>query len=186
MKKYTFGLMVLLFLYGFLYSTNTSKSSIPEPRFENRSQFYVMGVSLRDNSDPTEKMRLWLDLYRVQSGIPNVVPGAEFGVTYYAPDYDLTTRKGIVYLIGNEVSAPEYVPIGLTLRAVPQARYAVFEHRGTMDKLSDTYNYIFSEWLPKHKVRALGQDIFERYDSRFSFDSEESVLEIWVPVPPAE
>lgn len=183
MKKRTFGLMVLLCLYGFLNGSGSSRASAPEPRFETRSKFQVMGVSLRDNNDPTEKMRLWLNLYRVQSGIPNAVAGAEFGVTYYASDYNPSSQKGIIYLIGNEVQSAEYIPSGMTLRTIPEARYAVFEHRGTIDTLGDTYKYIFSDWLPKHKVRALGQDIFEKYDSRFSFDSEDSVMEIWVPVP---
>lgn len=186
MKIHHIGLLLLLILYGFMYGATAPGNGIPEPRFENRGEFTVMGVSLRDNNDPTARMRLWLDLYRMQSAIPNAVPGTEYGVTHYAPDYDPATQKGIVYLIGNEVSSVDYVPSGMVQRVVPAARYAVFEHRGAMERLGETYNYIFGEWLPTHKVRALGQDIFERYDARFSFDSEDSVLEIWVPVPPAD
>ncbi len=186
MKKYFPGLLVLLFLWVNMCVASATANPVPEPRFEARESFHVMGISLRDNFEPTAKMRVWIDLYRVQSAIPNVVPGAEYAVTYYAQDYDPSTQKGIVFLVGNEVSSPDDIPTGVTLRTVPAATYAVFEHHGSMESVQETYNYIFSDWMKKHKVRPLGQDIFERYDSRFSFESEESVLEIWVPVPEAK
>ncbi len=185
MKKYLTGLMVLLFLCGYLNASNAADKSVPEPRFEVRTAFHVMGLSLRDNFDPAARIRAWVDLYRVQTAFPNMVPGVEYAITYYAPDYDPATQKGIVFLVGNEVSAPDEPPVGITLRTVPAARYAVFEHHGPIETISDTYGYIFSTWMPKHKVQPLGQDIFERYDARFSFDSQDSIIEIWVPVPPA-
>jgi predicted transcriptional regulator YdeE len=49
------------------------------------------------------------------------------------------------YVAGIAVGQVDDVPEGLTLRAIPASRYAVFEC--TVQTISDTYDWIFCHWL---------------------------------------
>jgi AraC family transcriptional regulator len=82
-----------------------------------------------------------------------------------------------------EVSEPGEVPEGMVVRHIPAYRYAVFTHKGRLDTLGDTYQYIYQTWLPQSGV-TLHPDKFdlELYDDRWISDSEESAFDILVAI----
>ena len=69
------------------------------------------------------------------------------------------------YLAGMAVTDVQGVPEGLTLREVPGSRYAVFEC--TVATISDTYDWIFDQWLKEAPYPRPGEGSsradFERY-----------------------
>jgi len=68
---------------------------------------------------------------------------------------------------------------------VPAARYAVFEHHGLLDKMHQTYEYIFGVWMPENGYVMADADSLEVYDERFKVGKDDSVFEIWVPITKA-
>lgn len=93
------------------------------------------------------------------------------------PDKDLYT-----FIAGMAVSETTGIPQGMIAHTVPEANFAVFEHRGLMDKMHQTYEYIFGIWLQENSYVMAEADSLEIYDERFIVDSPDSVFEIWVPV----
>lgn len=52
------------------------------------------------------------------------------------------------------------------VQKIAGGRYAVFLHKGPFDKLAQTYNAIFSGWLPESKVKLRNVPCFEIYLNR--------------------
>lgn len=81
-----------------------------------------------------------------------------------------------------EVSSVDSVPEGMESRTLAGGEYAIFIHRGTPDMFFDTFQFIFSDWLPNSEFELDSRESFEvlgeRYDP-FDVNSEE---EIWMPV----
>ena len=76
------------------------------------------------------------------------------------------------------------IPDGFTARDIQPHRYMVVEHVGAMDKIYDTYWKIYQELLPSTEFRPISDDFihFERYDYRFHWNQENSIIEIWIPI----
>ena len=53
-----------------------------------------------------------------------------------------------------------------------------------MDNLYETYRKIYQEILPNTDYTPLQEEFlhFERYDYRFHWNSDNSVIEIWIPI----
>ena len=76
------------------------------------------------------------------------------------------------------------VPDDFMIKEIPPQKYLVVEHIGPMENIYNTYSNIYNVILPECKyvpdqTRFLH---FERYDSRFQWNRNDSVIEIWVPV----
>jgi AraC family transcriptional regulator len=67
-------------------------------------------------------------------------------------------------------------------KVVPAGRYAVFTHKGKLDKLEHTMSYIYGSWLPKSGEELREAADLEIYDERFKFGSDDSELDIYIPV----
>ena len=85
------------------------------------------------------------------------------------------------YLAGCENTGDE-VPENFELKYIPAGRYVVFTHKGKLNTIKETYNYIFGHWIHKTKDEYREAPELELYDERFSEDSESSEMDIYVPV----
>ncbi len=76
------------------------------------------------------------------------------------------------------------VPKDFVLKEIKKQKYLVVDHIGAMDKIYDTYRIIYQEILPNvnyvpYKDKFLH---FERYNDRFHWNKENSMIGIWVPI----
>ena len=76
------------------------------------------------------------------------------------------------------------IPEVFTSKEITSHNYLVIEHVGAMDKIYDTYTKLYQEILPNTEYMLLQDDFlhFERYDYRFHWNKESSVIEIWLPI----
>jgi len=77
------------------------------------------------------------------------------------------------------------IPAGMLAYTVPQAEYAIFEHHRLMDKMHQTYEYIYSVWLQENGYVMAEADALEIYDQRFEANEPDSIFENWVPIKKA-
>ncbi len=76
------------------------------------------------------------------------------------------------------------VPDEFIGKEIKSHKYLVVEHAGAMDKIYDTYKEIYQKILPNSQY-ILEQDEFlhfEKYDRRFHWNRENSIIEIWIPI----
>ena len=75
-------------------------------------------------------------------------------------------------------------PEGFLYKKIPSYKYLVVEHIGAMDKIYETYGKIYQEIIPSTSYIPIKDIIlhFEKYDYRFHWNSDNSVIEIWIPI----
>lgn len=76
------------------------------------------------------------------------------------------------------------IPESFILKEVKSHRYLVVQHRGPIDKIYDTYKIAYQEILPNNSYVLLQEEFlhFEKYDFRFHWNREDSIIEIWIPI----
>jgi len=164
-----------------VYSQHLRKGEIVmTPRFEHLDAFTVIGLAGQFTMENNTIPQLW-DKFNPRA---NEVKDAKYdcclGLCFYVPNYE--AGKPFTYMAGRIVNKVGELPQGMTMREVPAADYAVFEHKGPLDTLQKTYDYIFREWLPASEYDMAPQDDFEWYDYRFKWGQPDSIFEIWIPI----
>lgn len=91
---------------------------------------------------------------------------------------------GLSYMAAVPVTAVAQVPEGMVARTLPAGRYAVFTHKGAVEKMSDTFAYIYGTWMPGQKeLEPRHAPDFEYYDLRFDPEHPEtSEVDIYIPI----
>ena len=76
------------------------------------------------------------------------------------------------------------IPDGFIYKDIQSYKYLAVEHIGSMDNLYETYRKIYQEILPNTDYTPLQEEFlhFERYDYRFHWNRENSIIEIWIPI----
>ena len=87
------------------------------------------------------------------------------------------------YVAATEVENDEEIPEGMVYREIPDHTYLVFTHHGKLDKLGETYKYIYETWIPQsnHILHPSKFDM-EVYTDEFIFNSDESKFYIYVAI----
>lgn len=76
------------------------------------------------------------------------------------------------------------IPDGFIYKEIPSYRYLVVEHIGAMERIYETYRKIYQEIIPSTPYIPIKDTIlhFERYDYRFHWYRDNSIIEIWLPI----
>jgi len=149
-----------------------------KPRFEYGHFLLIAGLGGRFTADTTKGIPdLW------EKFIPEIgkVPGQKSEVTYGIccnPD----GKGGFEYIAGVEISKLDDLPDKYRWVEVQPQHYAVFQHKGSLDQLPQTFQYIWKTWLPQSGYQAADAPEFERYSEDFNPKLNTGVLEIWLPL----
>jgi AraC family transcriptional regulator len=108
-------------------------------------------------------------------------PGVRYGVMYWRSESERSHPDELQYIAGARVGSAEDIPYAMTYFEVPAATYAIFTHRGSLEKLTETIRYIDRTWAPASEYKHSGIEI-ERYDSHYRQNTDDSVMEYSVSV----
>ncbi len=144
----------------------------------------VVGVSTFVSSDNNLIPMLWERFMERCSEIKGIAKEkVMLGVSYAMQPMSEENKFSFFHLVGYIVNDTKNLPEGMTYKIIPKHKYAKFQHKGKLESLMKTYNCIYSEWLPAapyvYDEKACE---FEWYDERFIPDSDESVMDIFVPI----
>ena len=132
-----------------------------EPEIIELEAFTVLGLMERFTSETEDFEGIWKRFMQYHDQIHALSTDK----AYYGANFGTEDERQMEYLAGMAVEGGESIPKGLTLREVPASRYAVFEC--TVKTISDTYDWIFGEWLPTALYGRPGEGSpkadFERY-----------------------
>lgn len=98
--------------------------------------------------------------------------------------YAVMERKGNALFYYCAIPKQTTVPDGFEVKSLAEHTYLVVEHAGAMNKIYDTYTIIYQYLLPELNIKPVSDDFlhFERYDYRFHWNEDNSIIEIWVPI----
>lgn len=156
-----------------------------EPELYVQPGLQLVGMSTRFFSVDSEKNNiadklpgLWGSFLARIGEIEHTVPGICYGIVQQTPEQ----ADELEYLAAIEVTASTSLPAGLERRTLPSARYARFAHRGKVQELDQTVNYIYSSWLARSGMRhTYGADI-ELYGAQYHPEAAHSVVHYAIPV----
>jgi AraC family transcriptional regulator len=122
---------------------------------------------------------MWNKFLTRQEEIKHITGDCNYGACFGEPEG--VAEGEFEYVACWEVTDTNNIPEGMVVRQVPAYRYAVFTHKGKLDTLADTYNYIYETWLPQ-SGEEVHPDKFdmEPYDDRFIQNSDDSEFDILV------
>lgn len=83
-----------------------------------------------------------------------------------------------------EVADYENVPIGLETFNLAGGLYAVFLYIGLSSAASETFQYIYSKWLPDSEYSLDDRPHFELLGEKYKNNDPGSEEEIWIPIKP--
>jgi AraC family transcriptional regulator len=161
-----------------------------EPKFVTLPEMKVAGLSTRfiqilspDANNQPVVPTLWREFLKRLSelrGRRNL--SVTLGICIPIPEAERKHPDEWRYLAGSEVEKGSPLPSGMELVTIPSGRYAVFTHRGRLESLPHTYNYIHGAWFPRCRATLRDALDFELYDERFKPESDDSELDIYIPV----
>ena len=163
-----------------IQSLKEQKENKMEPKIITKPAFKAVGMSYVGKNEQGEIGQMWGTFNQRAAEIP-MRGTCAYGLCFTNPE-DAADGE-FEYVAAFEVPNNETVPEGMVYREVPEHKYAVFTHHGKLDKLSETYEYIYNTWLPQSGLEIhLSKYDMEVYDERFLPNSDNSAFDIYVAV----
>lgn len=172
------------------YLQHLTKSINMTPQFKDCPEKLIVGMGATfisvlspDRNNFIVIPKLWSEYIARAHEIPHRTGGCGIGLCTRPPEGCARAHpEECYYVAGTEVTKIENVPAGMTSIKAPAGRYAVFTHKGKVELIGHTMNYIYSTWLPRSGVELREAPDLEIYDNRFNPNSDDSELDIWIPV----
>jgi len=150
-------------------------------RIEVLDDFSVVGQRIKLTGHQKDNLILAIDFWKKFNGQLKKNYLVQFGHwTKYA--FMERTQQGLFYFCA--VPKKVIVPNGFEEKRISGKQYLVATYVGKMADIYEAYEKLYKEILPNSGYQ-LDQEAFlhfEKYDERFKWQKDDSVIEIWVPV----
>jgi AraC family transcriptional regulator len=151
------------------------------PIVEDRPALRVAGLMTLVEAGADRPGVLWDLLARC---LEPVEPVERYGIAHY-PEGGM--QQGWLYLAGVVLAARAMADTALVVQDLPAQRYACFVHKGSIQNLGLTLDYVFGTWLPQSGETWSRPLVVERYgqDPRHAA-AEDSEIEVYLPLQDRE
>ena len=148
-----------------------------------REALKVVGMKIHTSIEENCIPQLWKDFIDRMNELDKVaVPDCSLGICLNESVTEYKEDSKFDYLACRVVKDDSVVPAGMDYREIPVQLVAVFTHFGSLETLSETYDYIYDKWLPESEYKLITADEIEWYDSRFKFGEKDSQMDIHIPI----
>ena len=164
-----------------------------EPEIIQRESFTLVGMeahfisALSPNTNNFQVVpQLWDRFVDRIEEIEGRSDEACYGLIITQPERERSHPDELLYVAGASVRGVDSLPEDMVCHRVRASTFAVITHRGPIANLPETIRCALEVWLPGSGYRWNLLEV-ERYDHRFSIESpEESEMEIWMGIVPAD
>ena len=152
-----------------------------QPTIVTKPVIKAVGISYIGKNQHDEIGLLWGSFIARLNEPRRINPQVSYGLCF--SEVENAQEGEFEYVAAVEVADDQAIPAGMVYREVPSHKYAVFTHHGKLEKLSETYQYIYNTWLPQSGMQ-LHPDKFdmEVYAEDFKLGSDESKFYIYVAI----
>lgn len=148
------------------------------PRVVDEQLLRIVGLADRCSFDTTITIPAqWQQFMACYDPIPHKRDRIPVGVTRAADD-----DGQFEYVCGVEVHRFGERPSGLCHLEIPPRQYAVFEHRGHVSTIYETYRGIWDEAMPASGLAVADAPVVERHNPTFNPRTGEGGLTLWIPL----
>ena len=153
-----------------------------QPTIVSRPAFKAIGISYIGKNEHDEIGQMWGRFNRRSKEIQSINETEAFGLCFSTIAKPALPGE-FEYVACLEVADDSAVPTGMVYRQVPAYKYAVFTHHGKLDKLGETYQFIYNTGLAQAGLKPHPDKFdMEVYDEGFTLGSDESKYYIYVAV----
>lgn len=146
----------------------------------------LVGMHQKMNRANDKTAQLWQGFMPRRKEIKGAELDSFYSVNIYPNNYNPATflpTNEFVKWAAVKVEGDLGIPKGMDQLIIPEGKYAVFQHKGSMPKFIENIMFIFNEWLPNSEFELDDRPHFELlpadYPGPMDANAEE---EIWVPV----
>lgn len=157
------------------------------PEIDQQRQMTLVGLRTTfystdsDKNNVSDKLPpLWQAFLSRLAEIKNTTGEFCYGVVRQLED----ASDELEYYCAIEVTNTDEIPQGMQAVTIEPATYAKFTHRGSVSKIDNTINYIYSTWLAQSSHQHTYQADLEFYGADYSPVSEQSVMHYAIPIKP--
>jgi AraC family transcriptional regulator len=157
-----------------------TKSALPleAPRFADQGMVRVVGLAESCSFQTTTQIPAqWQRFMEYYASVPAKLDRIPVGVSRAVDD-----EGQFEYICAVEVARFGDVPKELLKLELPPRKYAVFEHRGHVSALGDTYFSIWNEVLPTLSRVVANAPVLERHNPAFNPRTGEGGIALWIPL----
>jgi len=139
-------------------------------------EFKSVGITYFGNNMNGEIPKLW----QVFNSRYNDIANKSKSMLCYGICEDMPDAEGrFHYTACAEVDNFLNIPEGMEAKVVPAGKYAVYTFIGSLDKLGEFYENIFTKWMPAAGYQMDGRPQFELYDERYMNNGE---FDLYMPI----
>ena len=148
-----------------------------------RGALKVVGMKIHTNIEENRIPQLWNDFIARMDELDKIaVPDCSLGICLNETGSEFQEDSMFYYMVCKVVKDDRVIPSGMEYHEISSQLVAVFTHLGSLDTLSETYDYIYDKWLPESEYKLFTADEIEWYDSRFKFGEKDSQIDIHIPI----
>jgi len=140
-------------------------------QLKEREPFTIVGIPINTSVQNASKdcPKVWGEFIPRAEEIKNPKGKIMYSVCKETSGCDFRYTAGM--------ESDEAAPEGMIIEKVPKEKWAVYEHKGKIDKLNETYAFIMEDM----KKQGLKEKKFwlEVYDERYKHEQDDSMFEIW-------
>jgi AraC family transcriptional regulator len=153
--------------------------ALEEPEIVTVGPFNFVGLSERVSfaNAPRLVPGLWRQFMPHYESIPDKAQPIPAGVTT-----TLDEDGNFDYVCAVEVKRFGDVPAPLVKVTVPKQTYAVFQHRGHISTVNQTFDAIWNDWFPLHDKTTADGPSLERANPGFNTMTGNGGETLWVPI----
>jgi AraC family transcriptional regulator len=167
----------------YLEHINTGLNTVPEIYVQKemhlvglRTSFF--GTDSEKNNIGEKLPPLWQQFLARLSEIGNTVGDTCYGIVRQLKE----NSDELEYFCAIEVMEPTDILEGMVAITIPASTYAKFTHKGAINLIDNTINYIYSTWLPQSGKRHTNAADLEFYGAGYSPVSDESIMHYAIPI----
>ncbi|HKD22374.1 MAG TPA: AraC family transcriptional regulator [Rhizomicrobium sp.] len=155
-------------------------ASLEPPEIVPDGPLHFIGLSQRtsfgtaDKTVPAQWRRFMAEEYERIADKAEAIPVGVYTNLDDDGNFDFVTAA--------EVERASDVPKGLVKVTVPKQTYAVFQHRGHVSTIGQTYDAIWNDWLPFSQWKSGDGASLERANPTFDPRTGNGGHTIWIPV----
>lgn len=159
-----------------------------QPKIEERDGFYLVGLGSTFERGQTEGIgqMLWPSFVKRIDEIHGIRGRSGDNLKTYGVCQEIWENGQIQdkfkYYAAVEVEPETVPPNGLELIHLKKQKYAIFEHRGGLQALQLTNQYIWGTWLPQSGYELAPASDLEVYPEDFRPEGTDTPIELWVPL----
>jgi AraC family transcriptional regulator len=157
-----------------------------EPVIKTLTEKKLIGKRLIMSLADNRTRDLWKSFMPRRKEVKNYIGTELYSIQRYDPLYfnNFNPNADFEKWAAVEVTDFNVVPDQMETILLPGGLYAVFIHIGAAGKGQETFNYIFTAWLPGSDYTLDNRPHFEILGEKYKNDDPESEEEIWIPVRP--